>query len=96
MRVKNVNGTSGDACTCGSWLDHWKKFSNLPLPPRCTVVSCAGLPEFGAHVQKEYSDEECWYIVPFCKTHNAQTGKSYVVDTTLVPADVSETCGKQQ
>src|SRR5690242_375654 len=27
IKVNNVNGTSDKYCKCGSWLDHWKKYS---------------------------------------------------------------------
>jgi hypothetical protein len=96
MRVKNINGTSQNACKCGSWLDHWKKFSGQVLPTYCTEKSCMGKPEVGAHVQKDSSTDSSWYIAPLCKTCNAKTGQSLdLMDgTALVPANVSETCGK--
>ena len=36
MRVKNINGTSAYTCKCGSWLDHWKKFSGQSLSNYCS------------------------------------------------------------
>jgi hypothetical protein len=95
MKVKNINGTSQNICSCGSWLDHWKNFSGKSLPAQCPEASCKETPEVGAHVQKDDSSDSNWYIIPLCKTHNNQTGKSLEVYTTLVPANVSETCGKK-
>lgn len=96
MKVKNINGTSDSTCECGSWLDHWKKFSGQSLPTYCSEKTCTKKPEVGAHVQKDNSTDSNWYIVPFCNTHNLETGKSLeIVDSVkLVSANVSETCGK--
>ncbi len=56
-KVKNINGTSPNKCGCGSWLDHWKKFSGQGVPLHCPEVNCRNKPEVGAHVQKEsYTD----------------------------------------
>jgi len=96
MRVKNINGTSGNICKCGSWLKHWEKFSRQSLPPYCSEKTCMKKPEVGAHVQKDNSTDNSWYIVPLCNVHNGETGKSIdIMDSTvLVSANVSETCGK--
>ena len=98
MKVKNINGTSDNACKCGSWLEHWKNYSKQDLPKYCSEKTCTGKPEVGAHVQKDNSTDESWYIVPFCYTHNAKTGESLeiVESVKLVSANVNETCGKQQ
>ena len=94
MKVRNINGTSQNTCSCGSWLEHWKKFSGQTAT-YCSELKCAKKPEVGAHVQKESYSDNSWYIVPFCKDHNAQTGKSLeiVESVKLVSANVSETCG---
>jgi hypothetical protein len=96
MKVKNINGTGDRACKCGSWLDHWKNFSGQPVPNWCPEQSCTQKPEVGAHVQKDSSTDSSWYIVPLCKTHNGETGKSLNVSDSvaLVSASVSVTCGK--
>ncbi len=96
MKVKNINGTSTNICKCGSWLDHWKKFSGESLPTYCPEVKCIQKPEVGAHVQKDSSADTNWYIIPLCRTHNGETGKSLDVSdaTKLVSANVSQTCGK--
>lgn len=97
MKVNNVNGTSDSTCGCGSWLDHWKRFSGQPLPSYCPERTCWKKPEVGAHVQKDSSSDRSWYIVPLCMDHNRQTGKSLdLLDgTALVSANVSQTCGRK-
>ena len=96
MKVKNINGTSDKACTCGSWLDHWKNFSGQSVPIYCPEVECPRKPEVGAHVQKDNGIDSRWYIVPLCETHNALTGKSLNISENikLASANVSLTCGK--
>lgn len=95
MKVKNINGTADNqSCKCGSWLDHWKKYSGESLPTFCAETTCMNKPTVGAHVQKAGGDT--WYIVPFCATHNAMKGKELdVLDSTaFAAANVSTTCGK--
>ena len=96
MKVKNINGTSQNTCKCGSWLDHWKNFSGQSLSNYCSEKNCTEKPGVGAHVQKDSYADSNWYIVPLCKTHNGETGKSLdIVDSVkLVSANVSETCDK--
>jgi hypothetical protein len=95
MKVKNINGTSQNTCKCGSWLDHWKKFSHQSISQYCSEKTCIKKPEVGAHVQKDNSTDAGWYIVPFCNTHNGETNESLeIVDSVaLVSANVSVTCG---
>ena len=96
MKVNNINGTSQNVCKCGSWLDHWKKFSGQAFPTYCSEKSCTQKPEVGAHVQKDSSYDTNWYIVPLCKGCNGKTGNSLEISDSvkLVSANVSETCGK--
>lgn len=96
MKLKNINGTSDNSCKCASWLAHWKKYSPL-TPVYCPVEGCWGVVEVGAHVQKHEGNDSAWYIVPLCKTHNAEKGKSITVSDSikLVSANVSQTCGKK-
>jgi len=96
MRVSNINGISDNACKCGSWLGHWKKFSGQSLTTFCPQVTCVQRAAVGAHVQKDNSGDSSWYIVPLCPTHNGKKGKSLDIsdNVNLVSANVSETCGK--
>jgi hypothetical protein len=95
--VKNINGTTDADCACGGWLEHWKKFSGQPLPIFCPEESCIREPEMGAHVQKYDSPDAGWYIVPLCRMHNGETGKSLTISDSvnLVSANVESTCGKK-
>jgi hypothetical protein len=97
MKVTNINGTSDKTCKCGSWLDHWKNFSDQALPSHCPVKSCIQRPQVGAHVQKDNPSDRSWYIIPLCTKHNGETGKSLVVSDyiNLVSANVNSTCGKK-
>ena len=97
MQVNNINGISDSTCTCGSWLDHWKKFSRQTIPRYCPEKTCTHKPELGAHVQKDSSTDQSWYIIPLCKKHNGETGKSLQISNSvkLVSANVSSTCGKK-
>ncbi len=96
MTVFNINGTSDNTCKCGSWLAHWKNYSSQALPSYCPEKRCLHKPEVGAHVQKAHSGDARWYIIPLCKAHNGETGKSLdIIDTVaLVSANVKDTCGK--
>lgn len=96
MKVNNINGTSPNACKCGSWLDHWVKFSGRALPSYCAEATCRKGPEVGAHVQKDSVTDKAWYIVPLCTGHNKTAKSLDIMDSTvLVSANVSETCGKK-
>jgi hypothetical protein len=96
MKVKNINGTSANTCKCGNWLEHWKRNGGKTPAAYCAELLCRNTQEVGAHVQVDGSTDRTWYIVPLCKEHNSKTGQSISLmeGTTLVPANVSETCGK--
>ncbi len=95
MKVKNINGTSGYNCKCGSWLEHWKNFGGKSIPTYCSEKSCTNKPEVGAHVQKDVSYDNSWYIIPLCSKHNFKAESMDIGDSVrLVPANVSETCGE--
>jgi hypothetical protein len=96
MRVININIHGGEACHCGNWLEHWRKFGGGEVPMYCPEKKCTNAPEMGALVQMENSADTHWYVIPLCKTHNAETGRAIEINdhTELVPADVKETCNK--
>jgi len=63
MKVKNINGTRDNTCKCDSWLNHWIRFSGeTRLPMFCSEKACTQKPEVGAHVQKDSSSDNSWYI----------------------------------
>jgi hypothetical protein len=97
IKVKNINGISGNTCKCGSWLEHWKKFGNGTIK-YCSEQSCAMVDLVGAHVMKADGNDDNWYIIPLCKVHNKLKGQELdiVVSTVFVPANTEETCGKKE
>ena len=93
MYVKNVNGTSSRSCKCGTWIEHWRNYSNQTATV-CRAKGCTRKDIVGAHVIKTYAYDNKEYIVPFCKHHNKQTGSiELVVGTVLTPANKNGTCG---
>lgn len=92
MKVKNINGTSQNACKCGSWIKHWHNFSGQ-IANLCRAKGCSNAAAVGAHVQKDVTYDNRWYIVPFCYTHNAASGSvELVAGTNLVSANKKLTC----
>lgn len=91
--VKNINGTSGNSCKCGSWLNHWEKLSRTS-PRWCAQVACMKEAKHGAHVLRADSVISKWFIIPLCEAHNAQRGEQlYVMDSTIfISANKKETC----
>lgn len=95
MVINNINGITESSCKCGSWLQHWAKFSGVKIPCCCAVYGCNEEAKVGAHVNKE-GDHRDWYIVPLCYKHNQIKNEMLNLkrDTVLVPAVVGEGCGK--
>jgi len=95
MWVKNAGGTSDKACKCGSWLEHWKKFSGQAVPGFCPANDCYEKELVGAHVKKHDWSDTSTYIVPLCNKHNSKDSASEISDAWgLVSANVAATCGK--
>jgi hypothetical protein len=99
VKVKNINGTSANitTCNCGSWINHWDKFSPSPRSMFCVVKGCLEEVLEGAHVKKIDTGDDNWYIVPFCHRHNLAKDEELEIPTYhyLVPADINETCDKE-
>jgi hypothetical protein len=95
MKVRNIDGTSGLSCACGSWLDHWKKFSSQTAN-YCSEKTCVIKVDLvGAHVQKADISDNRWYIIPLCKKHNAKATELEIIDERVfVLANANNTCGK--
>lgn len=95
MEVTNINGRSDDTCKCGSWLEHWRKFS-WGKRPCCSVAGCSARQAVGVLVQKVYPADGFWYVVPVCPEHSRASGTLIIDDfVPLVSADVSGTCGQK-
>lgn len=88
LKLKNVNGSSRFSSPAGynTWLDYWEAKSGKNAS-RCSATDCHQSGRWnlvGAHVQKVYSYDNSWYIVPLCRGCNTRTDEFYV-DETLVP-----------
>lgn len=95
MKVKNINGTSQNECTCGSWLQHWIKFSGLQIGI-CNASGCFRSDLSGALVQKDTCYDADWYVIPFCTMHNGSTIPIELISgTILVPANKHMTCERK-
>lgn len=90
---KNKKDTGDRSCKCGTWKQHWINYSGTQWPIFCSVSGCINEATLGAHViNLEVSGEK---IVPMCKSCNNLTNKfNLKIGTTVVSANVSETCGK--
>lgn len=95
MKVFNLKGTGDKTCECGSWVNHWEKFSGR-VAVICSASGCLSMCDAGAHVIKGGgSIDQSHYIVPLCSEHNAQTGELDISnETVLVSANVDLTCEK--
>src|SRR5580698_7009283 len=93
-----VENSNGSTCACGTWLDHWNKFSGQTAPVHCPLLMCVDKTEVGAHVHKEGGPDNATYILPLCARHASQPGETIVVNDylMLVSASVNETCAKPQ
>ena len=92
MKVKNIKGTTTRKCNCGSWIEHWRNYSNQSATI-CRAKGCSRHDIVGAHVKKCNSNDNHEYIVPFCKFHNQQTDCIEINDgTILTPANRAITC----
>jgi hypothetical protein len=98
-KITNVGNTLRIAvtCKCGSWIEHWEKFSEMTRPDYCIVFPlCLKKDIVGAHVQKANSDDKDWYIVPLCKKHSRYKASKILEISDIFPlvkANRGETCG---
>lgn len=90
---RNKGGTGERSCECGSWANHWLKFSGKPWPTLCSVANCISMATLGAHVTNAAFDQR-EYIVPMCAGCNSRFDDFELAGTTIVPANKAETCEK--
>lgn len=70
--VRNVRGTSGRTCACGSWLAHWFTETSSSRAT-CAVLGCSNEATVGAHVFEVTTVRGGnWkqFIVPMCHACN--------------------------
>jgi len=88
----NKKGTADRSCNCGTWKDHWIKYSGKTWPMSCSVNGCSNSATLGAHVWNPAVTGE--KIVPMCASCNGLTGSFDLKGgITLESANKSETCG---
>jgi hypothetical protein len=96
MTTVHVQNPPPTPCHCGTWLQHWRNFSVLPLPIHCQEGSCRERPELGVVVKcGDGKDTDC-FVVPLCKRHSqAKTGMEISSFSMLVSADVTQNCQRE-
>lgn len=93
---QNKGGTGNrDTCRCGSWKNHWLRFSGSTVwPLYCCVSGCYNYAEDGGHAINDYQSGE--WILPMCKKHNNPnyTDKFSISSSTYIAsANRGDTCG---
>ncbi len=96
--IKNEVGTSKRPnCSCGLWIDHWEKFSELSRD-KCCVDGCKNDATLGAHITRPRAEDDAYkthsYIVPMCAEHNGKHGETFNTkeSCTFVWANVQKMC----
>lgn len=86
MYVRNVKGSSRYPSPRGysSWLEYWEEKSASKVT-FCSRSGCSNSKLVGAHVQKAYSSDNKWYIIPLCESCNLGSDELFEVNGTLVP-----------
>lgn len=88
--VRNIRGTAGRFCACGSWLAHWYTETGSSRST-CVVLGCSNEATVGAHVHEITTARGAhWkqYIVPMCHACN-MSAEDLEIDSrvTLVSAN---------
>jgi len=93
MIIVHIQDPPPAPCHCGTWLQHWRNFSVLPLPIHCQEAFCRERPELGAVVKSSDDKDSNFYVVPLCKWHSqAKASLEISSFSTLVPADALHNC----
>lgn len=90
IRVKNLHHTSNRVPDgYSSWKDYWEKKTGRKWPRLCSHEGCYEEAVVGAHVKKVNSNDNRWYIVPLCSTHNSfyYDVEFWVNESDLVPVN---------
>ncbi len=97
MQVRVAEQELAGDCACGTMLEHWQKYSAVPLPSFCYAMGCPGTPAVGATVQVGEAQNEPLYIVPLCIEHGTKRGDciQLIPGAQLVLAKARRTCRLQ-
>lgn len=96
--LKNEPSTGDRECNCGSWLEHWKKYTKSSNVPDCIVDGCRHAATVGAHVEftkvNDYKLKS--YIAPMCDSHNKDHNLIFKSKPNyrLAVGNKNATCGK--
>jgi len=93
---QNKSGTGyRETCRCGSWKNHWLRYSGSSIwPYYCCVSNCLNKAEDGGHAINTYQPGE--WIIPLCKEHNNPyflSMYSIKPNTFIASANRGYTCG---
>lgn len=85
---KNKRGTEDRNCQCGSWKNHWLKFSGKSWPGKCATSGCNNAVKLEVHIYKTSSHVTGKYIVPACDSCDKRTNRfNLKISAILVPAN---------
>jgi hypothetical protein len=92
--VRNLKSTSGRACACGSWIQHWRNETGSKRQ-LCAALGCTRDAIHGAHVYLlDNRHDWSWWIVPLCASCNHwRNDREMYIDcrVELVPANTQIT-----
>jgi hypothetical protein len=100
IKVKNIKGTGSNARQItGTWLEFWEEqkgysaeqqcyaFDEDPNKDKTKVYRCKCKDNLvGGHVKKIGSNDNRWYILPICSSHNKLDKEFYAREEDLVLA----------
>ena len=93
QNIKVIENPPEQKCRCGSWFNHWQKFTQSKIR-MCVEIGCNETYIEGAHVQLAESEDTTIYIVPLCSKHRKSKETLSIIDSCkLVSADINKTCG---
>lgn len=103
VAIKNKAGSSKTSCACGSWINHWEKYSTY-YHKKCSIVGCEEDATDGAHIYRTkapaaHETNGITFIIPMCSTHNNPNNTEEMLveaETEFVWANKSETCEKMR
>jgi hypothetical protein len=84
VKVKNLVGTWGKVCACGSWLDHWRNAKQVPATD-CANLACSNRPTVGGLVERARVAGPV-LVVPLCNVCLRLTTEYEVLDAWTVAA----------
>lgn len=89
MKYINLKSTGNRKCPSrySSWLDYYMQSNGLRVTPSCGHKGCSKTADVGAHVKKENSVDNKWYIIPSCQACN-KVSTSFEINSNVNPVHV--------